>query len=219
MTVNIVSAIFGGYDAPHRPMRQTVDCTWTMVTDDPDLDAPGWDVVTVDLADLHPRMAAKAPKLRPWGFGDGDEPWIWIDGSFEVTSSRFAAEAIAATGDELIGQWRHPWRNCIFEEAAAVADLKGGKYDSYPASEQAAEYRLLGHPEHWGLWATGLIVYTRALGDLAADWWDEMTRWGYQDQISQPFVLRELGLRPVDLPGGLHASPWLHWHPHQGGDR
>lgn len=215
MTVHIVTGIFGGFDAPKRPVFQTLNCRWTLVTDNPDIDVPGWNVHLVDGDHRHPRLAAKAPKLQPWRYTDGDGPWIWIDGAFEVMSATFAAEAIAATNGNLIGQWRHPWRDCIYEEARVVHGLRGGKYDGYPALEQADHYRQLGHPVNWGLWATGLIVYTEPLDDLAERWWDEMNRWGYQDQISQPVVLRELGLRPTDLPGGLHRSPWLEWHPHR----
>lgn len=200
MTVAI-SANIGDFDTPKVHVPQTIDCEFITITE-----GDG----------RHPRMAAKEPKLRPWDYNP-DGPWIWIDASFEITSPTFVAEALTATTGP-IGQWRHPWRSCIYDEAAEVERLTGQKYRGYPARQQAEHYLNVGHPPRWGLWATGLIVYTERLDYLADLWWAELNRWGYQDQISQPVALRNAGLRPVSLPGGLHESPWLRWHNHQRDD-
>jgi hypothetical protein len=157
-------------------------------------------------------LQAKEPKLRPWDFTGGDGPWIWIDGSFEITSPTFVEEALTATTGP-IGQWEHPDRNCIYDEAAFCHAMP--KYVDVPVLDQAEHYRRTGHPVGWGLWASGLIVYRERLDYLADLWWAEMNRWGYQDQISQPVALRRAGVRPVSLPGGLHRSPWLRWHNHR----
>ena len=206
----VVTGIFGGYDVPKPPLEQSVDCDFILYTDDPALEAPGWNKVCVPQDGRHPRLAAKEPKLRPWRHFPG--PWIWIDGSFEITSTTFVAEAVEATTGPL-GQWTHPWRDCVYAEASASIPLI--KYANTPIRDQAASYRRLGHPGHWGLWATGLIVYTEPLLTLADLWWAELNRWGFQDQISQPVALAAAGLRPVALPGGLHQSPWLRWHSHR----
>lgn len=198
--VQVVSCSLGGYDTPKTRAPQSVPCEFTHIT--------SW----VDDA-RHPRMIAKEPKLRPWQFTADDGPWIWIDGSAQIVSPSFVEEALAAGGP--IAQWRHPSRDCIYQEATASLPL--AKYKNTPVVEQAEHYRSLGYPEHGGLWATGLIVYHEPLDYLADLWWAEMNRWGYQDQISQPVALRNAGLRPVELPGGLGQSPWLRWHSHRSG--
>ena len=43
--------------------------------------------------------------------------------------------------------------------------------------------------------------------DLA--WNAEVDAWSFEDQISQPYVLRNLGLRPAVLPGYYRDNQWL----------
>ena len=133
-----------------------------------------------------------------------------MDASFRVFSPLFAAEATSGlTDDEPIAQFVHPWRDCLFAEAKESAGL--AKYAGEPVLEQADAYSLAGHPESWGLWATGVIArrHTEAVCELGARWLEETYRWSFQDQISQPFALRETALRPAPLPGSHLATPWL----------
>jgi hypothetical protein len=210
----VVSAIFGGYDKVKPIPPQTVGCTFTMVTDDPDLEAPGWDV-DVRQSWGSPRMAAKEPKLRPWKFAGGEGPWIWLDASFQIMSPTFVADALAAAGGHLLAMWEHPDRSCIYPEAELSATLP--KYAETPVLAQADHYRHAGHPARWGLWAAGLIVYREPVDDLADLWWTELDVWGVQDQISLPVALRATGMRPRALPWGLRANPWLRLVPHVDG--
>jgi hypothetical protein len=99
--------------------------------------------------------------------------------------------------------------NCIYSEARESAGL--AKYAGEPVLEQAESYRQAGHPENWGLWATGVIArqHTEAVRKMGWLWLAETYRWSFQDQISQPFALRENGLRPTAFPGNHLATPWL----------
>jgi hypothetical protein len=193
----VISAVYGGYDSHKVHVAQTVECDWSLLSETDDR--------------RHPRMAAKEPKLRPWLYGDG--PWIWIDGAFAVISPTFVQECLEASEGHAIAQWVHPWRDCIYSESDASVGL--AKYADTPIRNQAEHYHDIGHPRHWGLWATGLIVYRERCDYLADLWWAELNRWGYQDQISQPVALRAAGMRPGALPGTLHQTPWLRWHPHR----
>ena len=82
------------------------------------------------------------------------------------------------------------------------------KYDGEPVAAQADAYRAGGFPEHWGLWETTILARyhtapVRALGDA---WAAEMDPWSCQDQVSFPYALRAVGLRPGRLPGGQDGS-------------
>jgi hypothetical protein len=197
--VSIVNAIYGGYDSPKVHVEQTLDVEFLMLTDCQD--------------DRHPRLAAKEPKLRPWDYVSDGGPWIWMDGSFEITSSTFVAEILDATEGHPISQWEHPQRDDIYAEAVVSAPMP--KYRDQPIDDQADHYAAIGHPAHWGLWATGLIVYRERCEYLSALWWAEMNRWGFQDQISQPVALRAAGMRPHSLPYNLYQNPWLRLHGHR----
>jgi hypothetical protein len=212
--IALITAIYDSYDLlkPTMP-QQGVSVDWVLVTDDEALSeehtARGWRVVFEPRAGVHPNRAAKHPKYEPWKYTDAAVS-VWVDASFRIVSERFAVEATATLTDgEPIAQFVHPWRDCLYAEAKESAGLP--KYAGEPVLEQADHYADRGHPESWGLWATGVIArrHTAAVRELGVRWLAETYEWSFQDQISQPYVLRETGLRPQALPGTHLATPWL----------
>ena len=205
----ILTAIFGAYDLlkPACP-QDGIDAEWVLVTDDESIPDGhlGWRVIYEPRPGVPPVRAAKAPKVRPWEYTDAPAS-VWIDGSARVHSRRFAAEALAYA--DPIAQFDHPDRDCIYTEARVSAALP--RYAGEPVMEQAGAYREAGHPERWGLWAATIIArhHTPEVKALGAGWATEIGEWSVQDQISQPFVLRNLGLRPSLLPGYYRANQWL----------
>ncbi|WP_460071087.1 glycosyltransferase domain-containing protein [Streptomyces sp. YKOK-I1] len=211
--IALITAIYDGYDELKPLLPQTgVDVEWICVHDGPPPDAEaarGWTLVYEPRPGVHPNRAAKHPKYEPWKYTDAPVS-LWVDASFRVVSDRFAVEATAGLTDgEPIAQFQHPWRDCLFEEAKESAGL--AKYRGEPVLEQAESYRQAGHPAAWGLWATGVIGrrHTEAVRKMGWLWLAETYRWSFQDQISQPFALREKGLRPQAWPGNHLATPWL----------
>lgn len=212
--VAIVSAVYDSYDDLKPALPQAgAEADWVFVTDDPVIGAKesfrGWRVVYEPRPGVHPNRAAKHPKYEPWKYTDAPVS-LWVDASFRIVSDRFAVEATAElTDQEPIAQFQHPWRDCLFAEAKESAGL--AKYAGEPVLEQAESYRQAGHPEGWGLWATGVIArrHTEAVQRMGWLWLAETYRWSFQDQISQPYVLREKGLRPTVFPGSHLATPWL----------
>lgn len=209
--VAIITAITDGYDTLKPVLPQTgVDVEWICVTDGeplPDADAAaGWTMICQPRHGRHANREAKRPKLRPWEYTSAPTS-IWVDASFRVVSDRFAADVLAYA--DPIAQFAHPWRDCLYEEAAHSALLP--KYVGEPIIEQGAHYRVSGHPEHWGLWAAGVIArrHTREVRALGDAWGREINAWSFQDQISEPYALRAVGLRPASLPGSHMANGWL----------
>ena len=208
--VAILTAIYDSYDLLKPVLPQTgVDVEWICVHDGnpPDADAArGWTLVYEPRPGVHPNRAAKHPKYEPWKYTDAPAS-VWVDASFRIVSETFAAEALEHA--DPIAQFQHPWRECLFAEAKESAGL--AKYAGEPVLEQADHYSEMGHPENWGLWATGVIArhHTDAVRELGARWLHETYQWSFQDQISQPYALRETGLRPSALPGNHLATPWL----------
>lgn len=192
-----------------------MEAEWVYVTDTPH-DVPGWTVVPSKGFGLHPRREAKLPKCFPFLYADTDaEVTIWLDASFRVDSVTFVEDMARHLDDGDWAQFQHPDRDCIYDEVIVSGQMT--KYQAEPINEQVEHYRERGHPEHWGLWATGLIVRRRTdeVVTVGRRWWQEIDRWSYQDQLSEPFVLREAGLRPVRIYGNIFASPWLSFHAHR----
>lgn len=209
--VAVITAIYDSYDTIKPIQAQAgIDVEWILVTEDPTTahvaERKGYRAVVEQQPGLHPNRAAKGPKLFPWKYTDAPMS-IWVDASFRVVSETFAVEAIGRACP--IAQFKHPWRDCIYSEAKASADIP--KYRNEPILGQGARYLAFGHPKEWGLWATGVIArqHTQEVHNLSAEWAHEISRWSFQDQISQPFALRRAGLRPGEFPGSHLNNNWL----------
>jgi TOD1/MUCI70, glycosyltransferase-like domain len=205
----IITAVYGGYDDIKPVLPQDgLDCEHVLVTDDPDIPDGylGWLVAREARPGVPPVRAAKRPKFRPWEYTAAPAS-VWVDGSVRVTSPSFAAEALAAACP--LAQFGHPDRDCIYAEAAVSAALP--RYSGEPVLAQAEHYRSGGHPERWGLWAATVIArqHVREVILMGGWWARETERWSYQDQVSEPWILRNLGLRPAVLPGYYRDNQWL----------
>lgn len=221
----IICSLYGDKDAvPPRPdVPDTVRCV--LVTDSV-LETPGWDKVFLP-SNLHPRLAAKHPKCKPWLYTD-DNIVMWMDASCRfIGGNTFSwlnwhTTAMAQNNDNLV-QFSHPWRNDILDEANASVGML--KYDGLPVVEQAEHYLNDGHPRHWGLWASGLCVWdlsgilqreqAKAYGN---SWYDECATWSIQDQISQPVCIRKNRIKVHDLDGPLHGNGMIEWLNHKSQD-
>jgi len=213
--VAVITAQYGRYDVIKPVVPQTgAGVEWVLVTDDETLPDGhlGWRVVYEPQPGIPPMRAAKRPKLRPWLYTDALAS-IWIDGSYRILSDRFVT-GVMAYADPL-AQFPQSDRDCVYDEAAVSPGIP--KYAGEPIAAQAAHYRELGHPAHWGLWCTSAIarIHTPEVIAMGEAWQAEVDRWSTQDQVSQPYVLRHAGLRPALLPGGYpgmpayRASAWL----------
>jgi hypothetical protein len=207
--VAILTAVYDGFDTVKPVLKQAgLDVDWILVTDAvPDTEAvQGWTVVHEPRPEMPPNRAAKAAKFEPWKYTDAPAS-VWIDASFRVTSPDFGAAMLEYA--KPIAQFEHPWRDCLYAEAAEVAAL--GMDPEGVAAWQADRYREAGHPAGWGLWACGVIArrHTAAVKRMGAAWAHEVETGSVRDQVSQPFVLREAKLRPASLPGTHLANAWL----------
>ena len=224
MTVAIVTACAGAYDTPRAQAEQDIDVDWFWFGDwDGPVPPAPWRFELIEHA-ASPNFAAKRVKCCP-PVGHADV--IWIDASMQVTSPSFAREALDARGRDGIAAWRHPRRDCVYDEAEASvgAEAQGGKYDGQPIMEQAAHYRANGYPAHAGLYACGTIAYdwsSSTVHEFGERWLRECARWSVQDQLSFPVVALRMGLKPGVFPvdqiegrgPGFLSNRWLRIHEH-----
>lgn len=175
----------------------------------------GWQIIYYDRpADEHPNRAAKRPKMHP-GMYTGAPVSVWLDASFRVVSPRFVVDTVtpAAESEHGIAQFRHPWRDCYWDEANVSVTLPKYGLEADQIHHQRRAYDDAGMPRHWGLWATGVIarIHTRPVLDWGMAWARQIDAYSYQDQISHPYTLWRAGLRPVDLPGNHFGNAWLEY--------
>lgn len=203
-TIAVYTALYGAYDELPEPVEQDVDVDFICFTDSADLRSPRWRVVLDPPRYEHPRMAAKVHKMLPHEVLDGGRRWaLWIDANVLIDNPAFAREAIAAAASTGAGvtTFRHPQRDCIYEEAIACSELP--KCEGVPVLEQVAAYRAEGYPPHAGLYGCRSIAWdttSSAARQLGRRWLDECERWTFRDQLSLPVVARRMGLEPGVFP-------------------
>lgn len=220
--VCVYTSIVGNYDRLKPQPKQTVDCDWICFTDEQLAPIGEWQVITVLFPSVPASARARAKHIKvlshqlfPGGFFDESgarfaearhyDYLIWIDGSVQLLRPDFVEMMISSIGKSGWALFRHPWRDCIYDEARESADMV--KYQQQPIMEQAEFYRKSGFPSHYGLWCGGLIArrtdahHLTAINEL---WWRETMRWTCQDQVSLPVVLWRLGLEVDTVPVPFH---------------
>ena len=99
----------------------------------------------------------------------GNVPALYVDGSITITDN--LDNFVQACRREW-SLWKHPLRDCIFDEAEAVIKHKG--FEREVVDEQMKRYWDM--PRNWGLGQTGVI-----LRDFSIDWVRELsTMWYYE---------------------------------------
>lgn len=238
MRTIIYTAIVGNYDELNQPVVQDTDCDFICFTDSRLPARVGaWNVVHLKRqAGMSPRMQAKRFKLLShrvfpngrlalryrlrrgaWSLRNRYTGSIWVDGSVTIKSKSFARDHLAAAADAGWAMFRHPDRDCIFDEAAVGATME--KYRGLPVFEQVEAYRREGILAHSGLFACGIIARREPLSDLLRRvnelWWEESMRWTCQDQLSLPYVLRNTGATVGIVPGNLWKNQWFDFSAHR----
>jgi len=140
---------------------------------------------------------------------------LWVDGSFEVQDPSFARDVFEYLEAASIALCLHPERGCIYDEAN-VCHLMA-KYCDQNIVGQVAYYRDQGFPAKWGLFAAGIVARRNddpKIRHLNEAWMEENEKWTYQDQLSLPYVLWKLGIKPAIFRQYLWNSRWGVWVPH-----
>lgn len=216
MKTAVVSALYGGYNRPPA-VPSDLGVPAIMYTDDPHLDAPGWEVRYVnhgittllgDPARVGPMLAHKWWKL--FAGLDEHDVTIWLDASMTITAPGFVGKCLAALGDHDLAFVRHPWRDCIYDEAEFSAGLDRYRDEAPHIRAQASFYRNIAVPAHRGLVATGFYVRRDGprVRQLMADWWWEIITRSHQDQVSLPVLLH--------LDKMIKYAMTLPWHDGRG---
>jgi hypothetical protein len=213
-SVALVTAIYNDYDAL-QPLPDSHGFDRAIcVTDDPGLEAEGWEIV-YEPSEEPAILAAKRPKMRPFDYVTEDIA-VWLDGSFLVKDRGwrdFCVDTVA--GVDLVA-WPHPEpRSCLYEEAEYCQDWP--RYAPYDIRSQTADYRAQGMPAGFGLWACGGLVWanTSNARSLGAAWLWHVTKYSIQDQISLPFVLWKYKPRFRAFPAHEFLNPYLEYVGHK----
>ena len=157
-----------------------------------------WDVKKACDKFVKPVMNAKIHKILAHKYCD--TPYIlWMDGN--CTLKQDPHELVKLMGDKDMLVFKHPGRDCIYEEMDVCASLN--KINLKEASQQIKEYAKQEWPPHNGLFELTCFIRknTPELNTLCEKWWAEICRFTSRDQLSFPIIFQ--GHKFSFIPGNI----------------
>lgn len=218
-TICFITAIYGNYELTCKmPTKQTVDCDYICFTDNPQIQANGWEIDTRPYHHLfkspldndtyvnslsnnqHTFNVAKyykcnwqnIPRLQKYKYV------IWIDGTVMIYCPTTAAEIVEKLVDYDVLTMKHENRNTIEDEAQASLFFRytsqfwnGQRQPVQNVLFQANSYKQDGYKNETPLALTCLIAFKNKMQCMKFldHWYLQILKYSTQDQISFPFSI------------------------------
>lgn len=150
------------------------------------------------------RRHAKVFKVLPHLFVPGYDYYIWIDSTHMVAMH---PEQIISTylKDSDIALFKHPERNCVYNEADVIMGVKFDQLSYVQA--QKIFYQSQSYPEENGLYELPCRIQrnTPQIQALMLTWWELICKYSSRDQLSLPFALHMHDIKPSIMPGNANG--------------
>jgi O-antigen biosynthesis protein len=184
-------------------------------------DHPRTDIITITNQNQYnnPSRNARMCKILSHQFVDSDIS-VWVDANIFLRAP--LTDVISEwLGDADIALFKHPIRNCVYDEVQAIKDLKriNDVAELKILEEQKEYYQQIGFPKQCGFLAeTGIIIrrHNEKVINFNESWWSEVSRWSYRDQVSFPIIFNkfkhELNIKFID--GDMRNHRFVHMRPH-----
>jgi SAM-dependent methyltransferase len=181
-------------------------------TDDPELSSDDWTVVLLDSPALDAARESRRPKLLAHKYLSDFDWSLYVDGTvrFKVTPVDIQREY--GTRQAPFVCFRHPWRDCIFDEGEEV--IRFGMDSERRVREQLDYYRSNGFMPHAGLVAGGVLLRRHRDPDvvrLCEEWFDHILRFSKRDQLSFNYVAWRQRFSYSHFKGDLVHNDLIEW--------
>lgn len=191
----IYTCITGGYDNLIQHAYQDQNWDYICFTDSENLLKQGkvgqWIIKPLQFSELDNVRNARWHKTHPHVLFSEYDFSVWIDGNIDVISkSLFYIIKNLLKSEDVIFAYRHPLRNCIYDEADAV---KLQKKDTPDVVKKAMLFlESENYPKNNGLCETGVILRKHNILKCkkAMDiWWSLIEKYSKRDQLSFNYAL------------------------------
>lgn len=209
----VYTAIFGNYDQLKEPEIVDDDVEYYCFTDNVQLESNRWNIVYVDSIYRNKVRTAKIFKLFPHLIFPNSFQSIWVDGCYSIQKS--LTELFNKVCNHGLMFYPHIRYNCIYKEACV---LKLNKTDNPSIiNSQISEIKKNGYPKNNGLIHGAVIVRNHSdqnVKKCMSDWWDEIERFSYRDQLSFNYVAWRNCLSVKYADHDLNNTELFKWSPH-----
>lgn len=191
--ITVITSICGGKDGLFEGNKKG-DAKWYAFLDHTMMKASSdWKIYPAYIRFSSPRRNSRVPKILSHQFCDTKYS-IWIDGNIKLlVTPEYLVDKYLKDHD--IAVFKHPNRNCIYDEAMVCA--KARLDDPEVIIEQVAKYEKEGFPKKNGQGECGMIIrrHTPKIEMFNNLWWSEYCRHSVRDQISFMYAVDKLGIR------------------------
>lgn len=150
------------------------------------------------------RRNAKLPKILGSFLLPGYDYYIWHDNHCEVfmDPTRIITDIL---GDKDMALFKHPRRDCVYEEINEVAQSTFDTSDNLDAVRNFL--RSVNYPEHSGLFELTSFAYksSHKISEAMWAWWELLCRFSSRDQITFPYIANKYGITYNIIPGAALA--------------
>lgn len=146
------------------------------------------------------RRLAKIYKVVPNLFLPNYDYYIWIDSTHDIVvhPKKIIDEFMK---DSEIGLFVHPQRNCVYQESEELIKIN---YDSKNLIMGLFDFlKSENYPENNGLYELSVIIRknTHNITNMNIMWWELISKFSSRDQISLPYILYKLNIKPYIFDG------------------
>jgi hypothetical protein len=211
----VYTVLVGGFDSILPPVQIEPELDYIAFVDTPqELPAP-WQGRSLASRERNTRITARWHKLHPHRLLPEHDQSLYVDANIMI-KGRINAVFDQALGESPLALFRHPVRDCVYEEAEVVKRLRYD--DAAIVDAQMAFYRAHGLPIRAGLHFGGVLFRRHndpQLIKLLEDWWRQLKIFSQRDQLSLTFMLRRHQMTAAELPGTITDNPWFTVGPHR----
>lgn len=209
----VYTCLFGYSERFNDVAYEGGDIDFICFTDDPELRSAHWEIRRVDPGLLDAPRASKRIKHLPHLYLPDYAESLYIDNVVRLKQP--PSVIFDCPGDPIqspLRCFRHPWRDCIYDEAAEVIGL--GFDDPARVEAQMAHYRNLGYPAHNGLAALCMLWrrhHDEQLMALSDTWDQQVLRHSMRDQLSFTVAAWHHKFAVGYLRGDLMHNDLIEW--------
>ena len=196
MKIAVYTSITNGYEnLKPIPKNQSQDIDFICFTDNPMMYSNGWMLKPIpdDLIKVPFHKQQRLIKILPHRYLPDYDISLWVDGNIQITCD--VLKFIQEYDLNLYSFYtrHHPSRDCIFQEARAVINMK--KDTPSIVNPQMIQYKKEGFPEHFGMVESCIILrkHNKPTCVLLDNLWaEQILKYSHRDQLSFNYCLWKL---------------------------
>ncbi len=196
----IYTCITGEYDELFQHHVYNKNFDYVCFTDNENLlknkELNGWKIEPLRYKDSDNTRNARWHKTHPHLLFPDYKISLWIDGNIDVITDKiFTHIDTLDKSEDVIFAFKHPLRDCIYDEGDAVIMLR--KDTATIVREEMQFLNNEKYPKHHGLFETGVLIRKHTNSKLIEAmelWWDMIAQYSKRDQLSFTYALWKKGL-------------------------